>query len=150
MLYHIDNTTEMPSDRFGTGWQQQFTDPVDPADRAYINFWIHKWVEIIYWRRREIYWPYEKYYRYTNESKFWEWLDNLYHKSETDFNLYRKENPKGRNLIIKIWMKYYKCEETSVSSESEVDVVRYSWLLMWVFIWLTLWFIGASILFYVI
>lgn len=32
MLYHIDNTPEIPSDRFGTGGKQQFTDPVDPTD----------------------------------------------------------------------------------------------------------------------
>lgn len=85
MLYHIDNTPEMPSDRFGTGGKQQFTDPVDPTDRAYINYWIKIWIDLCYRRWREVYWSPTRYYRYSKERIMWDFLDDLYIQSKTDW-----------------------------------------------------------------
>lgn len=85
MLYHIDNTPEMPSDRFGTGGKQQFTDPVDPTDRAYINYWIKIWIDLCYRRWREVYWSPARYYRYSKERIMWDFLDDLYIQSKTDW-----------------------------------------------------------------
>jgi len=83
MLYHIDNTPEMPSDRFGTGGHQQFTDPVDPTDRAYINYWIKIWIDLCYDKWRKVYWPQDNYYAWTKERIMRDYLQDLYVKSRT-------------------------------------------------------------------
>lgn len=83
MLYHIDNTPEIPSDRFGTGGKQQFTDPVDPTDRAYINYWIKIWIDLCYDKWRKLYWSQDNYYAWSKERIMRDYLHDLYVKSIT-------------------------------------------------------------------
>lgn len=96
MLYHIDNTPEMPSDRFGTGWydkryEQSWTvsnempaDPVDTTDRAYINYWIKIWIDLCYGKWREMYWIQDNYYAWTKERIMRDYLDDLYTRARTN------------------------------------------------------------------
>ena len=86
----------MPSDRFVTGGKQQFTDPVDPTDRAYINYWIQKWIEICYGKWREVYWCPDKYCSWMDNRIFWDWLVGIYINSKTDFDLYREKNEREK------------------------------------------------------
>lgn len=73
----------MPSDRFGTGGKQQFTDPVDPTDRAYINYWIKIWIDLCYDKWRKLYWSQDNYYAWSKERIMRDYLHDLYFKSRT-------------------------------------------------------------------
>lgn len=59
----MDKSVELPSDRYWSTWQDKkytqdwtgaITDPLNPIDRQYVNYWVKIWVRQAYTRLFEI------------------------------------------------------------------------------------------------
>jgi hypothetical protein len=130
MLYHIDNTPELQSDRFWTtGWydkryEQYWTvDPVDIADRELVNYWFRLWIMKCYKDFIKL---------------FPRWQDEIrYHPIRSYWTIMTE-------LMCRIWVM-----EDTINLQKEKDIRQEvgKWFWLWIFLGIVLWFICASVVF---